>query len=202
MPLQADANRVAAVILAAGTSSRMGTNKMLLEIDGEPLVRRSARRARGAGLSPIVVVVGHEADKVEAQLDGFTCQFAVNPDFTGPTSGSLHRGLEQLAPGVGAAVVILADMVHVTGEMMRALVDEARVSNAPLFVSRYKGVTAPPILFRRALFPELMAWEGDGCGKAVVQAHAAEAVYKDWPAEALMDVDTPEDFQGVRTPPV
>jgi CTP:molybdopterin cytidylyltransferase MocA len=76
------------------------------------------------------------------------------------------------------------------------------VSNAPLFVSRYRGVTAPPILFRRALFPELMAWEGDGCGKAVVQAHAAEAVYKDWPAEALVDVDTPEDFQGVRTPPV
>lgn len=175
---------------------------MLLEIDGEPLVRRAARRARGAGLSPIIVVVGHEAEKVEAQLNGFTCEFAVNPDFTGPTSSSLHRGLRQLAPGVGAAVVILADMVHVTGEMMRALVDEARVSSAPLIVSRYDGVTAPPILFRRVLFPELLAWEGDGCGKAVVQAHAAEAVYKDWPAASLMDVDTPDDFRDVRTPPV
>lgn len=202
MPLQPDANRVAAVILAAGASSRMGTNKMLLEIDGEALVRRATRRAKAAGLSPLVVVVGHEYEQVEAQLNGFTCEFAINPDFTGPTSSSLHRGLQQLAPSVGAAVVILADMVHVTGEMIRALVDEARVSPAPLVVSRYNGVTAPPILFRRALFPELLAWEGEGCGKAVVQAHAAQAVYKDWPAAALTDVDTPDDYQGVRTPPL
>ena len=199
MPLQPDANRVAAIILAAGASSRMGTNKMLLEIDGEPLVRRAARRARTAGLSPLIVVVGHEAERVEAQLDGFTCEFVENPEFKGPTSGSLHKGLLQLAPAVGAAVVILADMVHVTGEMLRALVDEARVSGAPLIASRYNGVTAPPILFRRVLFPELLAWEGDGCGKAVVQAHAGEAVYREWPGEMLTDVDTPEDFQAVQT---
>src|SRR2546422_574411 len=65
---------------------------------------------------------------------------------------------------------------------------------APLVVSRYEDITAPPLLFRRALFAELLAWTGEGCGKTVVQRHRDEALFMDWPAEALMDVDTPEDF--------
>jgi CTP:molybdopterin cytidylyltransferase MocA len=65
-------------------------------------------------------------------------------------------------------------------------------------VSRYGDVTAPPLLFRRALFAELMAWTGEGCGKAVVQAHRHEARYVDRPGAVLADVDTPEDFAAVQ----
>jgi molybdenum cofactor cytidylyltransferase len=195
MPLsQTDPEDIAAIILAAGASRRMGTNKMLLELEGEPLVRRAARRARSAGLSPIVVVIGHEAERVEQALNGLTCEFAVNPEFTGPTSGSLHQGLRALAPAVGAAVVMLADMVHVTGEMLRTIVDDARDIPVPLIVSRYGDVVAPPILYRRTLFDELLAWHGEGCGKAVVQRHLNEALVKEWPAALLADVDTPEDW--------
>jgi molybdenum cofactor cytidylyltransferase len=64
-------------------------------------------------------------------------------------------------------------------------------------VSRYGDVKAPPLLFRRALFAELLAWHGEGCGKAVVQSHASEAAYHDWPLDALDDVDTPEDWARV-----
>jgi CTP:molybdopterin cytidylyltransferase MocA len=73
-------------------------------------------------------------------------------------------------------------------------VDAARRDPAPLVVSRYGDVAAPPLLFRRALFDELLAWTGDGCGKAVVQRHWDEAAFLDWPPAALADVDTPEDF--------
>ena len=118
----------------------------------------------------------------------------MNPDFTGPTSGSLHKGLEQLGSNVGAAVVMLGDMVLVTEQMLSGLVAAARGTEAPLVVSRYGNVTAPPLLFRRALFGELLAWSGEGCGKAVVQAHLAEAVFVDWPDAALADIDTPEDL--------
>jgi len=188
----------AGIVLAAGASRRMGRNKMLLELEGEPLVRRAARRALAAGLSPVVVVVGHEADRARDALRGLPVEIGVNPEFTGPTSASLHAGLELLGQDVDAAVVLLGDMVHVGEAALAELVTRACTSDAPLVVSRYGDVTAPPLLFRRALFGELLAWTGEGCGKAVVQAHKHEALYVDWPAGVLVDVDTPEDFQAAQ----
>ncbi len=194
MPQATETLRVAGVILAAGASRRMGENKMLLELDGESLVRRAAKRALGAGLSPVVVVIGHEAARLRAELKDLPLVFAINPDYTGPTSGSLHRGLDTLGVDVAAVVVMLGDMVRVTAETLAMLVAAARGTRAPLVVSRYGDVTAPPLLFRRALFGELLAWTGEGCGKAVVQAHKHEAMYVDRPVTLLTDVDTPEDF--------
>jgi len=198
MPRPSEPLRVAGVVLAAGASRRMGRNKMLLELEGESLVRRAARRALAAGLSPVVVVLGHEADRTRAALAGLPVEIALNPEFTGPTSTSLHTALELLGHDVDAAVVLLADMVHVSEAALAELVRRARTSEVPLVVSRYGDVTAPPLLFRRALFGELLAWTGEGCGKAVVQAHKHEALYVDRPAAVLVDVDTPEDFQAAQ----
>jgi molybdenum cofactor cytidylyltransferase len=142
-----------------------------------------------------VVVLGHEADRARAALAGLPVEITVNPDFTGPTSGSLHAGLDVLGVDVEAVVVLLADMVHVTDAALAELVTRIHTSDAPLVVSRYGDVTAPPLLFRRALFSELLAWTGEGCGKAVVQAHKHEALYVDRSPAVLLDVDTPEDFQ-------
>lgn len=188
---------IAAIILAAGASRRMGRNKMLVELDGESLVRRAVRQAIAADLQPVVVVVGHEPNAIRAELAGLACDFAINPDYAGPTSTSLHRGLEALPTIVDAAVVILADMPFVTEAMLRALASGARATPAPLVVSRYDGVFAPPLLFRRELFPELVAWHGEGCGRQVVVRHRDEAVVLDWPADALRDIDTPEDLAAL-----
>jgi molybdenum cofactor cytidylyltransferase len=198
MPRPTEPPRVAGVILAAGASRRMGKNKMLLELDGESLIRRAAQRALAAGLSPVVVVLGHEADRLRAELKDLPLAFAVNPDYTGPTSGSLHQGLNALGPDVDAVVVMLGDMVRVTAETLAMVIVAARGTGAPLVVSRYGDVTAPPLLFRRALFGELLAWTGEGCGKAVVQAHTHEAMYVDRPEALLVDVDTPEDFAAAQ----
>jgi molybdenum cofactor cytidylyltransferase len=197
------AGRVAGVLLAAGASRRMGGDgsKMLLAVDGEPMVRRQATRALDAGLDPLVVVTGHQGDAVRDALAGLDCTFARNPDFTGPTSGSLHAGLREITDdAVHAAVVLLGDMPRVTSGMLSALLAAARGTIAPLVVSRYgdDGVLAPPLLFRRALWPELLAWHGEGCGKAVVNAHRDEAVVVDWPAASLQDIDTPADYEALR----
>lgn len=174
-------------------------NKLLLEVEGEPMIRRVARRATDAGLSPLVVVLGHEPRRVQAALQGIDCIFAENAAFTGPTSGSLHAGLRALDEQVPAAVVLLGDMVRVSTPMVEALLAAAERSDAPLVVSRYgaEGVLAPPLLFRRALWPELLAWHGEGCGKAVVNAHRAEAVMVDWPEDSLRDIDTPADYAAL-----
>jgi CTP:molybdopterin cytidylyltransferase MocA len=197
MPSPSEPPRIAGIVLAAGAARRMGSNKMRLRLDGEPLVRRAARRALAAGLDPVVVVLGRDADEVAGEIADLSCDLVVNEDFAGPTSGSLHLGLSRLPDATEGAVIVLGDMVEVTDSMIRALVDAARTTPAPLVVSRYGDVTAPPLLFRRSLFPELLAWTGEGCGKAVVQRHREEAVFLDWPVAALVDVDTPGDFEKV-----
>lgn len=194
----APAPQVGAIVLAAGASRRMGTNKLLLEIEGEPMVRRTVRRALDTGCSPVVVVTGHERARVEGALVGLDVVFVPSPDPTGPTSASLHAGLGAMSANCEAAVVMLADMVQVSASMVRALMAAAAASPAPLVVSQYGDVNAPPLLFRRSLWPELLAWTGEGCGKQVVNAHRAEAVMLEWPEAALQDVDTPADYEAVR----
>jgi molybdenum cofactor cytidylyltransferase len=186
--------RCAGIILAAGASTRMGTNKMLLRVSGIPMVKLAVKKALAAGLSPVTVVLGYEAQLMRKALHDVDCYFTESSKFEGPTSGSLHAGLRAIGHDADAAVIMLGDMIHTTPIMIRALVDSARNSDAPLCVSRYDGVLAPPLLFRRSLWPELLAWQGEGCGKAVVKAHQHEAIMHDWPVDALKDVDTPEDY--------
>ena len=190
--------RIGAIVLAAGASTRMGSNKLLLPVEGEAMVHRTVRRVRDAGCDPIVVVTGHDAEKVRATLAPLEVSFSQSPNPTGPTSGSLHAGLRAMPEDVTATLVMLADMVEVTTPMLRALVEGVALGVEPLGVSRYGDVLAPPLVFTRSLWPELLAWHGEGCGKAVVRAHEAEARMHDWPVDALQDVDTPEDYDAVR----
>ena len=92
------AGRVAGVVLAAGSSSRLGRNKLLLDVGGEALVRRTVRRAVAAGLDPVVVVVGHEAERVTAELAGVPCRLVVNPDHASGQSSSLQAGIAAVPP--------------------------------------------------------------------------------------------------------
>jgi CTP:molybdopterin cytidylyltransferase MocA len=96
-------------------------------------------------------------------------------------------------------VVILADMPFVTAEMIGRLIEEYRGGTAPLVVSDYQGVNAPPVLYDRSLFSELEVSEGQGCGKHVVKRHRHEARSVTWPAEALADLDVPEDLERIKT---
>lgn len=192
--------RVGAVLLAAGASTRMGRNKLLLPVDGEPLVRRTALRLLDGGVAPLVVVTGHEPPRVHEALDGLAVRYAHNPAFTGPTSGSLHAGLHALGDDADAAVVMLADMPHVTAAMIADVVAVLRDGTHPVAVSRYGDVLAPPLGFARALWPELLAWSGEGCGKKVVLAHQHEAAILDRALGALQDLDTPDDYASFLSP--
>lgn len=186
--------RIAGILLAAGASTRMGSNKLMLELDGVPLVRRAAERMLEAGAAPLIVVTGHEPERVHAALTGLDVHFVENPDYRGPTSGSLHAGLRAVPPDADGAMILLSDMPHVTSAMLAALVERAQQNDAPLVVSRYGDVFAPPLLFTRTLFGELLAWQGEGCGKAVVRRHEHAAAVLDWTTAALADIDTPADY--------
>jgi molybdenum cofactor cytidylyltransferase len=189
--------RVGGVVLAAGPSSRMGTNKLLLDIDGESVVRRAVRRAIVAELDPVIVVLGHEAERIERELEGVgpTCRTAVNADYASGINSSLRTGIANLPATVDAAVVMLADMPFVTADMIASLVERYHSrGRPPLVISDYDGVNAPPMLYDRALFPELQTMEGEGCGKVVVRRHRGSAEVLKWAAEKLADLDVPSDY--------
>lgn len=191
--------RVAGVVLAAGLSSRMGENKMLIEVGGRTLVRRAVETALGARLDPVLVVVGHESDRVRAALGGLSCTAVMNAEYARGMNTSLRAGIRALPEGIDAAVVVLGDMPLVETRMVRALVEAFRGSpEQPLVISTYGGVVAPPILYAHAVFPELRALDADACGKQVVKRHRAEAIEVAWPSEALTDLDEPADLERVR----
>ncbi len=186
------AGRIAGVVLAAGTSSRLGANKLLWRLDAEPLVRRAARQAAEAGLAPVIVVVGHEAELVAAALDGLAVETIVNPAYRAGMHGSLQTGIGRVPGDCIAAVVLLGDMPHVSVAMIEALAERFRRGTEPLILSLYGKVQAPPTLYARSLFPAL-AEAGTGGGREVVLAHRGEAAETHWPEALLADVDRPED---------
>jgi molybdenum cofactor cytidylyltransferase len=191
------AGPVAGIVLAAGSSTRMGRNKLLFPLEGETLLRRAAGRAIAAGLDPVVVVLGFEAERARAELAGLACRTVENPDHERGINLSLRTGLAALPADSAAAIVMLADMPFVTAEMLATLVERYRNGSEPLVISDYAGVNAPPMLYDRALFAELQMMEGEGCGKQVVRRHRSEAAVLPWPPEALTDVDVPEDYERV-----
>ena len=189
---------VAGVVLAAGSSTRMGRNKLFFDLGGKTLLRRAVGRAIGAGLDPVIVVVGHEAERARAELAGLPCTPVENPDHALGINRSLRTGISHVPDHARAAVVMLADMPFVTSRMIASLVTHYRESTAPLVISAYGDVNAPPMLYDRALFPELQQMSGEGCGRQVVRRHRHEAVVVSWPDAALRDIDVPEDYERIQ----
>jgi molybdenum cofactor cytidylyltransferase len=189
--------RAAGLILAAGASARMGRDKLLLESGGEPLLRRAVRAALEAGLDPVIAVLAPDAERARAVLAGLPCRTTVNPDPSRGQGSSLAVGIAALPPETVAAVVVLPDMPRVTAGMIAALVARWREAGSPLVLSEYAGTQAPPALYARPLLAELAlaaGASGASPGKEVVARHRAEAAVLRWPADALLDVDAPEDL--------
>jgi molybdenum cofactor cytidylyltransferase len=197
MVLERDLAPIAGVLLAAGTSSRMGRNKLFLSLQGESVLRRAALTALAAGLDPLLVVLGHEAERAQAELAGLGCSWVFNPNFAQGINTSLRTGIAAVPEHAAAALVMLADMPFVTRHMLEAVIGRYRGSTSPLVVSSYEGVDAPPMLYDRSLFAELRALDGDGCGKKVVKRHREESLEVAWPASALKDLDVPADVDAV-----
>jgi len=188
--------RIAALLLAAGSSSRLGTNKLLVELGGEPLVRRAARRALAAGLDPVIAVLGHEAKRIRGALQGLPVTLVGNPRHAEGMPASVHAGLAAVPDNCAAAMVLLPDMPLVTAPMLSELAERFRATGTPLVISLYGQTAAPPTLYARALFPALLA-AAEG-GRQAVGEHRHLAAEVRWPAELMMDLDVPEDLERLR----
>lgn len=187
---------VGAVILAAGSSSRMGSPKQILPFRGESLLRRAARAALGAGCSPVIVVTGANAELSRRELAGLDVREALNPHWETGMASSVRAGLEGLIGAdaeTGAAVFLLCDQPHVTADVISGLAAAYRVTRRPVIASTYGGSFGVPALFSRSLFGELARLAGGAGAKQVIQRYAAEAHFVPF-GGGVVDVDTPDDF--------
>jgi len=192
-------NHVAALILAAGASSRMGRPKQLLDWKGQPLVRAAADVALEARLDPLLVVVGGAGDEVAHVLAGLPLRIVANPDYAAGQSTSLRAGIAALGNDADAVVVLLGDQPFVSAAIVEQLVAEWQAGGASIVAPTYAGQRGNPVLFARAIFPELLNIQGDQGARAVLTADRARLrlVAFDDP-RPLADIDTPEDYERLR----
>ena len=200
-PAPEKGHSIAGLLLAAGRSTRMdGPNKLLEEINGRPLVRIAAEQMLASRAKPVIVVTGHQQERLERALAGLPVTFVHNPDFADGLSTSLKAGIAAVPAEADGAVVALGDMPQVTPTLIDRLIaafDPER--GALVAIPTIAGKRGNPVLWARRFFPDLMAVEGDVGARHLIGGYAeavAEVPVED--AAALTDVDTPEALLAVR----
>lgn len=192
---------IAAVVLAAGRGTRMpGANKLLETVGETAVVRRVAEAALAGGASPVLVVTGHEKERVAAALTGLPVQVVENAAYADGLSTSLAVGIRAVPPECEGALVLLGDMPLVDGALVRGLIaafvpEEGRLIVVPVA----EGRRGNPVLWARRFFSALQSLEGDMGARALLAAHP-EAVFdlETSGAAATLDVDTPEALARAR----
>jgi molybdenum cofactor cytidylyltransferase len=200
--LATDGNRnVAAIILAAGRSTRMGgPNKLLAELGGKPLVRTVTEQALASKASNVIVVTGHQAEQVEKALQGLKVKFVRNPDFAEGLASSVKAGIAAVPETADGAVICLGDMpltsAHLIDRLIEAFApDRGNLIAVPVSDARRGN----PVLWSRRFFNELMSLDGDIGARHLIAKHS-EAV-AEVPVEgfgAFLDIDTPQALEAAR----
>ncbi len=195
------APRIAAIVLAAGRSSRMGAaNKLLTAVDGAPMVRRAVEAAAASHARPVIVVTGNEQGKVQAALRGCKATFVHNPRFAEGMSTSLQAGLAALPANVDGALVCLGDMPLVTATAIDRLIAAFNpLEGRAICVPTWNGKRGNPVLWDRRFFVAMADLAGDVGAKHLIGEHTelvAEVAMSD--DAVLTDIDTPEALAALR----
>ena len=189
---------IAAVVLAAGLSRRMGRPKLLLDLGGAPVIRRTVERILTAALDDLIVVTPPAAAEITAALDGLPVRYAVNADPAAGQATSVVAGIRALAPETDAALIALGDQPTLPPDVIPALVRARAETGRPIAAPVYQGARGNPVLFAAAIFPELCALSGDRGARGVIERDAARVALVPFDVSMPPDLDTPEDYARLR----
>jgi molybdenum cofactor cytidylyltransferase len=192
--------RAAGVLLAGGTSSRFGeANKLLAELDGEPVVRHAARTLLDAGLAEVVAVLGYEADAVGEALAGLPLRAVENPDYREGMAASVRRGTAAAADvGADAVVFLPGDMPAVEPGTVDSLVEAYQSGLGTALAAAHEGQRGNPVLFDRDHFEALLRVEGDTGGRSVLLDSDGAGLVETGDPGVRADVDTREELRRHR----
>ena len=190
---------IAAVLLAAGLSRRMGQPKLLLPLAGRPVVRHAAERLLAAGLAPVIVVTGKDQAAAASALAGLAVEIVSNPSPEAGQSTSVRVGIAALPPGTEAVLIALGDQPVLPDEVIPRLIDAVRRTDKAIAAPRYRDGLGNPVLFRAAVFPELLALGGDRGARSVVERDLGRVAVVNVDLPMPQDLDTPEDYDRLRS---
>jgi molybdenum cofactor cytidylyltransferase len=191
---------VAALVLAAGMSTRMGTNKLLLRIDEETLIGRVVRKVEASRADPIFVILGYQAIEVDRVLPRMRHGTVFHGSFRDGMSASIRAGIRTLPDDCTGTFIVLGDMPSISPDVLNKMIDafDANGANA-ICIATHRGIRGNPVLFGRTYFPELLNLEGDAGARSVIAANAERVreieAGDDGP---LLDIDTPDAFAAFR----
>jgi molybdenum cofactor cytidylyltransferase len=192
--------RFGAIILAAGPSSRMGTPKQLLCVEGRPLVVRAAEAALASGAWPVVVVLGAHAEKIRPVLARLPVLIAENAAWPEGMAAAIRTGittLQQFSRALQAALVALCDQPAFSADTVAQLVAAQRTTGRSIVAARYADRQGAPAIFLREHFPTLISLTGEEGARALLNGDPSKVAAVDLPALAL-DLDTPDDYANLR----
>jgi len=186
-----------AVVLSAGESSRMGRPKALLPVGETFFLERIVTALRATKVQNILVVLGHNAAALGEKIKHLPVEILVNPDYSLGQLSSLHVALRTLEPTAADGIVLhLVDHPFIDSSLVNRMIDAFYVSKKPIVVPVCRGRRGHPVIFSRALFPELLAAPLDQGAKTVVRAHASDTLEMETDDEGITcDIDTPDDYR-------
>jgi molybdenum cofactor cytidylyltransferase len=190
--------KIGVIILAAGSSRRLGEPKQLLEFEGKTLLRRAAETALAANAQKVVVVLGANSKIFRNEIVDLPLQITINQNWAKGMSGSIRIGLQRLLeiePDLSAIVLLLCDQPFVTTKTIRRLIEKYQETKKLVVASEYDETFGVPALFAREMFNELLALKGDAGARFLIKKQAASGLAKILAQEAAFDVDTRADYQ-------
>ena len=187
---------ISAIVLAAGRSTRMGRNKLILPLDGKPVLQRVLDALKHSKVDETVVVLGGGADEVRRSVDLEGTKVVVNRRYSEGMSASIKAGLARMDRSADAAIIVLGDQPFLSAAVVDSLIKAFLTEGAPVVLPVYMGKRRNPVLFARSVFPEIMRIRGDRGAKSVVESHGDNILeVKVEDAGVAMDVDTPSDYE-------
>ena len=191
---------IAALVLAAGRSTRMGSHKLLEVLGDRPLIRHCVDAALASNARPIFVVTGHNEGAIRAILSSSDASFVSNPDFAEGLSSSLKAGVRALPSSIDAAIILLGDMPLITHNLINQMIAFFNASpHALALVPTYQDEWGNPVLLSRKLFPEIEKLSGDAGARKLLQSHHRDVIEMPVTSDnVLLDLDTPEALAKAR----
>lgn len=185
------------ILLAAGSSGRLGRSKQLLPFQGKTLLQHLIDEAKASPTAPIIVVLGANADLIQQQLVTDEIEIAINGDWEKGMASSIGYGINALLkvnPLIDAAILMTCDQPFVSTQVLNELINTHRKTGNPIITCGYDETTGPPALFHQSIFPELLQLTGDKGARKIVEEHPDKVSTIPFP-EGNIDIDTAADYE-------
>jgi molybdenum cofactor cytidylyltransferase len=187
---------VGLIILAAGSSSRLGQSKQLIKVEGKTLLEKTTQAALGSGAHPIVVVLGNQASVHKEIIETLPVTIEINQEWSNGMGSSLKAGLQRLlkdVPNIEAVIITVCDQPYLTADHLKKLFEAFANTSSEVVASHYNNTKAVPALFSKSLFKKLLELADEDGARRIIRQHEGTIALVPF-EKGEIDIDTPDDL--------